>query len=67
MHQILVLVDVGQLARGRLLADDGDTVGVLGPDLLALLFALVCSNQLVTGWVAYQRLGASACMFQSYY
>ena len=36
---LLVLVDVGQFAGGRLLADNRDAVWVLGADLSALLEA----------------------------
>ena len=44
---LLVLVDVGELAVGRLLADNGDAVGVLRTDLVTLLLALVCKQSVL--------------------
>jgi hypothetical protein len=41
---LLVLVDVGQLARVRLLADNRDAVGVLSADLSAMLQSHVCTQ-----------------------
>lgn len=38
-RRLLGLVDVGELGGGRLLADDGDAVGVLLADLGGLLLA----------------------------
>ena len=40
-HQILLLVQFGDPGLGRPLDDDGDTIGVLPPDLLALRLPLL--------------------------